>query len=69
MNRSEELVGDALRLLHERGFVPSISENGGKHIKIRWNDARAALHARDFAHAQRQPSASTIARDAEAAVA
>jgi hypothetical protein len=38
MNRSEELVGNALRLLHERGFVPSIPKNGGKHIKIQWND-------------------------------
>jgi hypothetical protein len=38
MNRSEELVGDALRLLHERGFVPSIQENG-RHIKLRWNDS------------------------------
>jgi hypothetical protein len=32
-----------LRLLHERGFVPSVSENGGKHIKIGWND-----HGRRF---------------------
>jgi hypothetical protein len=39
MNRSEELVADALALLHEHGFVPSIAENGGKHIKMRWNDA------------------------------
>jgi hypothetical protein len=39
MTRSEELIADALALLHAHGFVPSISENGGKHIKIRWNDA------------------------------
>jgi hypothetical protein len=39
MNRSEELVADALALLHAHGFTPSISENGGKHIKIRWLDA------------------------------
>jgi hypothetical protein len=24
---------------HARGFVPSIQENSGKHIKIRWLDA------------------------------
>ena len=39
MNRSEELVADALALLHAHGHVPRISENGGKHIKIRWLDA------------------------------
>ena len=37
--RSEELIADALALLHAHGLVPRISENGGKHIKIRWNDA------------------------------
>jgi hypothetical protein len=37
MNRREELIGDALRLLYERGFVPSVQENG-RHIKIRWVD-------------------------------
>jgi hypothetical protein len=35
MNRAEELVADALALLHAHGHTPSISENGGKHIKIR----------------------------------
>jgi hypothetical protein len=39
MIRREELVADALALLHARGFVPSIQENSGKHIKIRWLDA------------------------------
>jgi hypothetical protein len=39
MNRSEELVADALGLLHAHGFTPRIQENGGKHIKIRWSDA------------------------------
>jgi hypothetical protein len=39
MNRAEELVADALALLHAHGHTPRISENGGKHIKIRWNDA------------------------------
>jgi len=37
MNRYEELVGDALRLLHEHGFAPTIQENG-RHIKLRWID-------------------------------
>jgi hypothetical protein len=39
MNRSEELVADALALLHAHGFAPQIQENGGRHIKIRWNDS------------------------------
>jgi hypothetical protein len=37
--RAEELIADALQLLHAHGFVPHIQERGGKHIKIRWNDA------------------------------
>jgi hypothetical protein len=37
-NRSEELVADALALLHAHGFTPHIQENG-KHIKLRWLDA------------------------------
>jgi hypothetical protein len=36
--RAEELVADALGLLHARGLVPSIQENGTRHIKIRWVD-------------------------------
>jgi hypothetical protein len=36
-SRSEELIADALRLLHEHGFTPQIRENG-KHIKLRWVD-------------------------------
>jgi hypothetical protein len=38
MIRRKELIADALALLHTRGLVPRISENGGKHIKIRWLD-------------------------------
>jgi hypothetical protein len=37
--RCEELIADALALLHEHGFVPQIQENG-KHIKVRWVDSR-----------------------------
>ena len=37
--RSEELIADALALLHAHGFVPRILEGGGRHIKIRWLDA------------------------------
>jgi hypothetical protein len=39
MTRAEELIADALALLHAHGFTPTIHENGGKHIKIRWLDA------------------------------
>ena len=39
MNRAAELVMDALALLRAHGHTPRISENGGKHIKIRWLDA------------------------------
>lgn len=39
MNRAEELIADALALLHAHGHTPRISENGGKHVKIRWLDA------------------------------
>jgi hypothetical protein len=38
-HRAEELIADALRLLHAHGLVPRIQANGGKHIKIRWLDA------------------------------
>jgi hypothetical protein len=37
VTRSEELVADALALLHAHGFVPDVSM--GRHIKIRWLDA------------------------------
>jgi hypothetical protein len=37
MSTREELIADALALLHEHGLVPTIKENG-KHIKVRWND-------------------------------
>ena len=36
-SRTNELVGDAVTLLQECGFVPTVS-NGGKHIKVRWFD-------------------------------
>jgi hypothetical protein len=39
VTRAEELIADALRLLHAYGFVPQIRENGGKHIKVRWFNA------------------------------
>jgi hypothetical protein len=35
VNAREELIADALALLHEHGFTPRIQENG-KHIKVRW---------------------------------
>jgi len=37
MNRASELVRDAVTLLRDRGFVPTVS-NGGKHLKVRWAD-------------------------------
>jgi hypothetical protein len=37
MNRANELVHDAVRLLRDHGFVPTIS-NGGKHTRLRWAD-------------------------------
>jgi hypothetical protein len=37
MNTREELIADALQLLHAHGFTPRIQENG-RHIKIRWVD-------------------------------
>jgi hypothetical protein len=43
MSRPEELVADALALLHAHGFTPSIAEGGGKHTKIRWSDAGRRL--------------------------
>jgi hypothetical protein len=36
MTRADELIADALALLHAHGHTPRVSENGGKHIKIRW---------------------------------
>jgi hypothetical protein len=38
MTRREELIADALALLHAHGFMPSIQES--RHIKIRWRDDR-----------------------------
>jgi len=37
MSRREELIADALQLLHQHGFTPQIQENG-RHIKLRWVD-------------------------------
>jgi hypothetical protein len=37
MNRATELVHDAVSLLRDRGFVPTVS-NGGKHVRVRWFD-------------------------------
>ena len=37
MNRAAELVHDAVTMLRDRGFVPTVS-NGGKHTKVRWFD-------------------------------
>ena len=38
-SRSEELIADALALLHAHGFAPRLQQSGGRHIKIRWLDA------------------------------
>jgi hypothetical protein len=37
MNRSSELVHDAVALLRAHGFAPTVS-NGGRHLRIRWVD-------------------------------
>jgi hypothetical protein len=37
MTRAHELVADAVGLLREHGFVPTVS-NGGKHLKVQWFD-------------------------------
>jgi len=37
MNRVAELVDDAVTLLRDRGFVPTVCTNG-KHTKVRWFD-------------------------------
>jgi len=37
MKRAAELVHDAVSLLREHGFAPTVS-NGGKHLKVRWFD-------------------------------
>jgi hypothetical protein len=38
MNRATELVNDAVALLKDHGFAPTVS-NGGKHVRVRWVDA------------------------------
>ena len=37
MNRAAELVHDAVVMLRDRGFVPTVS-NGGKQVRVRWVD-------------------------------
>jgi len=37
MNRASELVHDAVTLLRDHGFVPTVCING-KHTKVRWFD-------------------------------
>jgi hypothetical protein len=37
VNRAAELVHDAVVMLRDRGFVPTVS-NGGKHVRVRWVD-------------------------------
>jgi hypothetical protein len=43
MTRPNPLVLEALDTLKARGFVPMITDNGQKHIKIAWID-----HGRKF---------------------
>jgi len=42
MTRGQELVRDAVAMLRDRGFVPTVS-NGGRHLRVRWFD-----HGRRF---------------------
>jgi len=51
MNRADELVHDAVSLLRDRGFVPTVS-NGGRHLRIRWFDSGRRLHPLHSEHAQ-----------------
>jgi hypothetical protein len=37
MTRASELVHDAVALLRDYGFVPTVS-TGGKHVRVRWLD-------------------------------
>jgi hypothetical protein len=37
MNRADELIHDAVTLLKQHGFVPSVS-SGGRHLRVRWFD-------------------------------
>ena len=37
MKRAAELVDDAVNLLRDRGFVPTVS-NGGRRLRVRWFD-------------------------------
>jgi hypothetical protein len=66
MIRREELIVDALALLHAHGYAPSISENGGKHIKIRWLDAgrrhTLVISRSPSNHRARQRSRATLKR-------
>ena len=66
MDRCEELVGDALRLLHEHGLTPTIQENGTRHIKIRWMDFgrryTLVISRSPSTHSARQESHATLKR-------
>jgi hypothetical protein len=35
--RARELVNDAVALLRDNGFIPTVS-NGGRHLRVRWLD-------------------------------
>ena len=65
-SRSEELVADALALLHAHGFVPRVQESGGRHIKVRWNDAgqrfTLVISRSPGNHRARQDSRATLRR-------
>ena len=37
MNRTSELVHDAVTMLRDRGFIPIVS-NGGRHLRVCWFD-------------------------------
>ena len=38
MNRASELIDDAVSLLRDHGFTPTVSNGGSGHRKIRWAD-------------------------------
>ena len=37
MNRAAELVHDAVTLLRDHGFVPTVGSSG-QHVRVRWFD-------------------------------
>src|SRR5438105_12210706 len=67
MTCREELIADALALLHAHGFTPQIQENG-KHIKLKWVDF-GRRYTLVISRTQQQPGPPTIARDAQALAA